>query len=408
MSVARDHVLTILCLATYFKGVDFIRECKQQGCRVILLTKDKLLEEDWPRESIDDRIGVPNDAGSDTLIQAVNQLARQQKLDRLVALEEYDVINAALIREHLCMPGMSSTTARVFRDKLSMRVKAQETGIRVPEFVHALNYEDIGTYMNRVSPPWVLKPRSDVSAIGIKKLSNSEQVWRAIEELDARERLHERSPYHLLEQFIAGDVYHVDSLVASGEVRFAGVSRYGRPPMNVAHEGGVFLSATVEYDADDRKALLAINRQLLIGLGLMHGAAHAEFIKRDADGNFYFLEVAARVGGAYIAETLEAASGLNLWREWARIEIAHGESHYAVRPAYEEYSGIVLSLARQEYPDTSTYTDPEIAYRVKKRYHVGLIVRSPEHRRVLELLEQYAQRFANDFIAIVPPLERPE
>ncbi len=407
MSVSRAHALTILCLATYFKGVDFIRECKRQGCRVILLTKDKLLEEYWPRESIDDRIGVPNDAGSDILIQVVNQLARRQKLDRVVALEEYDVINAALIREHLCIPGMSGTTARVFRDKLLMRVKAQEISIRAPEFVHALNYEDIGAYMNCVPPPWVLKPRSDVSAIGIKKLSNPEEVWRTIEELDAREHPHERSPYYLLEQFIAGDVYHVDSLVASGEVIFAGVNRYGRPPMSVAHEGGVFLSSTVECDSDDRKALLAINRQLLIGLGLTHGAAHAEFIKGYADGNFYFLEVAARVGGAYIAETLEAASGINLWRGWARIEIARGEGHNAVRPSSEEYSGIVLSLARQEYPDTSAYTDPEIAYRVKKRYHVGLIVRSPEHRRVLELLEQYARRFANDFIAVVPPLERP-
>ena len=73
-----------------------------------------------------------------------------------------------------------------------------------------------------------------------------------------------------------------------------------------------------------------------------------------------------------------------------------------------EHAGIVLSLAKQEFPDTSAYDDPEIAYRVKKKLHAGLIVRSKSHERVTELLNDYARRFENDFIAVLPPLERPE
>jgi biotin carboxylase len=261
--------------------------------------------------------------------------------------------------------------------------------------------------MSRVAPPWVLKPRADVSAMGIKKLSESEQVWRAIDVLDARESLGERSSFYLLERFVAGDVFHVDSLVEEGEVVFSWASCYGRPPMEVAHEGGAFISYTVEHDSEDERQLFDINRRLLSTLDLRRGAAHAEFIKGAADGRFYFLEVASRVGGAFTAENVEAASGVNLWREWARIELAGAGERVGVKAARREYSGIVLSLARQECPDTSAYTDAEIAFRVRKNHHVGLIVRSPEQSRVRQLLDDYARRFAADFIAVAPPLERP-
>jgi len=63
MSQTEKRPLNIICVATYFKGADFIRECKAHGCHVILVTKEKMLGEDWPRESLDDLIAVPNDAG---------------------------------------------------------------------------------------------------------------------------------------------------------------------------------------------------------------------------------------------------------------------------------------------------------------------------------------------------------
>lgn len=403
-----SRALNVVCLASYFKGGDFMRECKRLGCRVVLVTKEKFLYEDWPRESLDDIISVPNDASPDLFTYTVTQIARQMTLDRLVALEEFDVINAGLIREHLRLPGMTSSHARVFRDKLAMRCVARDAGIPVPDFVHVLNYDDLRAYMARVPPPWVMKPRAEVSALGIKKLTNDEEVWRTIDQLDLREPLREHSSYYLLERYVPGDVFHVDSLVEDGEVVFAGVNAYGRPPMDVTHGGGVFISYTLAHGSDDQLSLLDLNRKLIAALGLKRGAAHAEFIKGRDDAQFYFLEIAARVGGAYIAEVLEASSGVNIWREWANIEIHDGEAPYLLPPVRTEYGGIALSLARQEFPDTSTYNVQEIVYRVKKRHHVGLVVRSPELSRVRELLDDYARRFADEFVAVAPPLEKAE
>jgi hypothetical protein len=408
MAESNTPPLRVVCLASYFKGAEFLRECKREGCEVILVTKERLLNEEWPRESLDEIFALPDNAGPESFTHGVTQLARRKKIDRLVALEEFDVMTAAHIREHLRMSGMGLTSARLFRDKLAMRVRAREAGIPAPEFVHVLNYQEVGEYMERVPPPWVMKPRSDVSAIGINKLHDAEQVWRAIEALDRRENPQEQSSYFLLERFVPGDVFHVDSLVEGGRVRFSGVNRYGRPPMNVAHEGGVFISQTVRHNSADQRRLLQLNRKLISGLGLERGATHAEFIKSASDGEFYFLEIAARVGGAFIAETLEAATGVNIWREWARIELAAGGRPVEIAPLRKEYAGIALSLAKQEYPDTSNFTDSEIVYRVRKRHHVGLVVRSARMERVTELLDEYARRFAEEFAAVLPMPERVE
>jgi biotin carboxylase len=399
--------LTIVCLASYFKGVDFLRQCRDAGCHVVLVIKARTRDEPWPIECIDTLLTVPNDASPDLVVHTVSELARSRRVDRIVALEEYDVLGAALIREHLRVPGMGTSTARLFRDKLAMRVKADDAGIRVPAFVHVLNHDELRDFMAAVPPPWVLKPRSDVSAVGIQKLHEPGLVWRAIEALDARPALHERSSYYLLERFVPGEVFHVDALTRDGEVVLAGVNRYWRPPMEVAHHGGVFVTCTVERGGEEERALLEMNRALLAALGFVRGATHAEFI-RSASGEFHFLEVAARVGGAYIAETLEAATGVNIWREWANIELARDVHPYELPLHRHDYGGVALALARQEWPDTSAYSDPEIVHRVRKRHHVGLVVRSPGYQRVQELLGQYVTRISEDFLAVLPPLERTE
>jgi biotin carboxylase len=399
---------TIVCLASYFKGSDFIRECHAQGARVVVIVREKVRDEAWPRECIDQFVTVPNQVTSETFVQAVSEIARTTRIDVLVALEEYDVMHAAVVREHLRLAGMGTTTGRLFRDKLAMRVKAQEAGITVPDFVHVLNEDEISYYMSHVAPPWVLKPRSDVSAVGIQKVDRPELVWQAIAALDQRPALNERSSYYLLEQYVPGEVFHVDSLVEQKRVLFAGVHRYWRPPMDVAHNGGVFVTTTVARGSVEERALLAMNQALVRALGFVRGATHAEFIRGAIDGRFYFLEIAARVGGAYIAETLEAATGINLWREWARLELSSRERPYTLPSPRQEYGGLALSLARQEWPDTTRFADAEVAYRVHKRHHVGVIVRSPSFGRVQELLATYSRRIDEEFLAVLPPMERPQ
>jgi biotin carboxylase len=393
--------LTFLCITTYEKGQEFMRECKRQGCRVLLLTAEKLRDADWPRESLDDTFYLPADLPLADIVTAVTHLARTRKLDRIVALDEYDMETASTLREHLRVPGMGLTTMRYFRDKLAMRMRALDRGVRVPDFVPVFNHDDIEYYLGHVPGPWVLKPRQEASAIGIKKIHAAEELWPVLEQLG------DKQSSYLLERFVPGEVYHVDSVVSENDVVFASVSKYGKPPMNVAQGGGVFTTFTVPRGSDADAGLRQTNRDLIAALGLVRGVAHAEFIHAHADGHFYFLECAARVGGAYINEMVEAASGINLWREWARIEIAGGDGSYKLPPVREDYAGVILSLARQENPDTSGYNDPEVYLRIKKHHHAGLILRSTDPQHIPQLLEDYTRRFAQEFLAVEPPREKP-
>ena len=147
MTEAQTPPHTFVCLASYFKGAEFMRECKREGVRVYLITKEKFAHEDWPRESLEELIVVPNETSPDVYIHTVNQLGRRVKVDRVVALEEFDVVTAGRIREELLLPGMNGAEARRYRDKLLMRAVAKVAGIRVPEFVHVLNYEALGEYI---------------------------------------------------------------------------------------------------------------------------------------------------------------------------------------------------------------------------------------------------------------------
>src|ERR687884_376894 len=178
-----ERPLTILCLASYEKGAEFMRECKRQNCRVLLLTSESIANADWPRESIDEIFLIPDDNKKWKLadvISGVSYLARTETIDCIVPLDDFDLETAAALREHLRVPGMGETTTRYFRDKLAMRVRAREAGIPVPDFVPILNYDRIREYLATVPPPWVLKPRFSASAIGIRKLHEAEQVWRTL------------------------------------------------------------------------------------------------------------------------------------------------------------------------------------------------------------------------------------
>jgi biotin carboxylase len=403
--------MTILCIATYFKGDAFLRECKKQGCTVLLLTTDKLIGAEWPRESIDEIHSVPRDATDDAVRRHVDKIARRHRIDRIAALDDFDVELAAMLREHLRVAGLGRTTASRFRDKLAMRMQARTLGVPVPEFTAAFNDQEVAEWAQRVSPPWVLKPRSSAAALGIKKADDRDALMRALDAAgDDRAQC-------LLEQFVPGDVYHVDSIVWDGQVVFAVAFKYGRPPMEVAHQGGLFITRRLADDSDEARAILGINRTLQEGLGLRRGVSHTEFIRGSgrsggsggsgrSDG-FVFLETSARVGGAYIVETIEAATGINLWREWAKVEIAGEAGSYSVPAHRRDYAGIVLTLARQEQPDMSAYADPEIAAIIRKEFHAGLIVGSADPQRVESLLADYSQRFYRDFFATAPPPERP-
>jgi hypothetical protein len=398
--------LTFLCITCYFKGGDFLRACKEAGNTVYLLTAKRTEGKAWPYESIDEFFYMEDDANTlpnfENMIKGMAYVMRTRKIDRVVALDDFDVEKAAILREHFRIPGMGQTTARYFRDKLAMRVQARDAGIKVPPFTGLFNDVEITEYLRATSPPWVIKPRSEASAAGIKKVHSFDEAWQTVHSLG------EERHQFLIEQFKPGDVFHVDSLTLDRKVIFERSSQYLNTPFEVAHGGGIFRSVTVAFNSKDAKALKKMNEQVLKAFQMNYSASHTEVIKCHEDGEFYFLETASRVGGAHLAEMVDYSSGINLWREWAKIETAKARGEqYTLPEVQEDYSGIIISLARQQWPDISPFNDPEIVWRMNEEYHVGLIVKSTSRQRVMELMDKYAEMIRHDYHASAPAQDKP-
>lgn len=393
-----ENAKTFICISNYFKGVDFLIQLKELGNKVFLITSEKLRDKPWPTEFIDEIFYMP---GQDTdwnlehLLLGVGSLMKSNSIDAIVALDDYDVEKATYLRENLRIDGMGQTTGRYFRDKLAMRMRAKSCGISNPLFCSLFNDHDINTFADSVSAPWVLKPRSEASAAGIIKVYDKESLWIHINEMG-----NNRFKY-LLEQFRPGDVYHCDSLVLNTKIIFSITSKYLSTPMEISQGGGIFRSANIEYDSEDDLAIKAINEQVIKGFGLKHGAAHSEYIKCSDNGKIYFLETSSRVGGAHLAEMVAEASNINLWKEWAKIENSLAKAtKYTLPKIKKEYAGIVLTLSKFQYPDLSSFSDSEVCFRVPLEYHAGLIVKSNSNKRILALLDDYANRLSRDFSAV--------
>lgn len=383
--------MNFLCICTFFKGSEFLKSCKAEGNNVFLLTDKKLEHKPWPRESIDQMFfldAVENSFDTyQTILEGIAGLMRTTKIDRVVALDDFDVEKAALVREHFRIPGMGQTTARYFRDKLAMRVKAQSENVAVPPFTTLFHDVDITEYLQKTEAPWLIKPRSEASATGIKKVHSFDEAWNAVHALGGQRH------NYLLEQFKPGDVYHVDSLTVDGKIVFASCSQYLNTPFEVAHGGGIFRSVTVEFGSKDEKALQKINKEVMKAFGMQFSASHTEVIKNHETGEYYFLETASRVGGAHLAEMVEASSGINLWREWAKVETAKATDKTYKLPKREKmYSGIIISLSSHEKPDYAPFDAPEVVWRMDEEYHVGLIVKSESRERVMELMDDFAHK----------------
>ncbi|WP_066434775.1 acetyl-CoA carboxylase biotin carboxylase subunit family protein [Chryseobacterium sp. CCH4-E10] len=397
---------TIVCISCYYKGYDFMDEMKSLGNKVILVTSENLKEKNWPWHAIDEVFYMPEITPSvwnlDHLVQGSSHLMQTRKVDAVVALDDYDVEKAALIRETFRIPGMGQTTHRYFRDKLAMRQKAKDSGINVPEFTAVFNNDAVNSFVDKVSPPWVLKPRSEASASGIKKLASKDELWGELNNLGEERHL------FLLESFKPGDVYHVDSLTFNKETVFTSASKYLAPPMQVSHEGGVFRTRTLGRYSDEFKALEAANVKVLSSFGLMHGATHTEFIKSNEDGKYYFLETSSRVGGAHIPDLVEASSSINIWREWARIEDALLKNKsYEISKPTGHYSGLIIALIKDKDPDYSQFESPETVKFLPLEHHVGIVYKSSDPLIIQERLDRAAEKILAEMLNILPPKSKP-
>ncbi|MEB3196661.1 MAG: ATP-grasp domain-containing protein [Candidatus Sericytochromatia bacterium] len=387
---AKLHFFVVMAATHGLYGESFLRELKRQGHRVVVLTRADALGYDWPRDLMDALYAVPDIFDPLGVENAVGYLARTERIDRLIGLGEYDIEVAARLREHLRIPGMGETTARYFRDKLAMRERAQGRDILVPRFIGAIHHPAIAAFMAEVPAPWVLKPRMAASSKGIQKLTEADAVWKSLDALG------DRASHHLLERYTPGEVFHVDGVVSGGQVLFEAAHRYGKPILDLHTEGGVYTSWRLEEQGEDAQKLYALNRRVIAAFGMLAGVFHIEYIRGREDGQFYFLEASARVGAGLIENMVEAESGINLWAEWARLEVGEVLPPYSISRDRDVYAGVLASATAAARPDVSAYLGSHVQELPAKPHHMGLLVTGSSEQELRERIQGLAERIERE------------
>ncbi|MNX94715.1 argininosuccinate lyase [compost metagenome] len=319
------------------------------------------------------------------LALAAQERIDSKPIDRVVALLERDVELAAEIREMLGIEGQPRWQAHLFRDKLAMRLHALSCGVKVPYFAAAADRDAVTRMLEQVPPPYLLKPRDGLGASGIKRLDRREEVFQALDALG------DKVDRYLLEQYVAGAVYHVDAVTKDGTPRFAVASRYGLPLLDVL-QGGNFVSYTIARGSALEQRLLEANRRIIQGFGYQRGVSHIEFIVGRDDQEIYFLEGASRMAAARIPWVLKQATGVCMYEEWAGLEAL---PDYEPAHAREGYAGIITTVTKRGPANLGHFQDPSIVWKSSDPYVPSMIVRADDPRSLEDRMRYLDREFAS-------------
>lgn len=391
----------VLAVAHFCKGERILKTFQELGCQITLLSRADLQDKPWPRDLVNEVFFVKDFRDRRDVLNAVSYLHQDRDFQIVAPLDEYAVGTAAKLRAHLALPGLCEGTTRKVRDKLTMRCVARSHGIAIPKFCGFNNRTKISALLATTSPPWMVKPRAAGGSVRILKLWKPDEIWAKYEELQ------DRRSHHLIEEFVPGDVFHVDTIVHDGKILLEVPGRYANSPFDVWHSGGVFAAQTVPRKSKLCKELLTLNRRVIEAMGIRNGVNHAEFLGQG--GKLQFLEIAARVPGSNLDQLTTAATGVDLFEESAKIQYCRVSSRpYKLAKFRYKEAGIVQCLAQQEQPSLEGIAHfPEITWTWNKDHHIGAAFCSPKASRIDDLIHEILQRFQQDNLAVMPASESP-
>lgn len=279
-----------------------------------------------PREVYTDIELIDNYDASDRVEQVAFHMASRARVDCLIAPSEIDLIRAGRLRDRLGIEGQSETSAIRFRDKFAMKSRLSEANIAVPKFALLADTMNHVTDWRRIGDSVLLKPRDGFGSKGIFKINSDASFAEAIGLIQINSTVEE----YYAEEFIDGELFHVDGLIRDGLWATGWPSRYLYKPLDYstgAHGGSYMIDqGPLAHD------LIDFAKAIIIGIGSPSVASfHAE-IFRTSDGRLLAGEIASRTAGNKIRDVIQAGLGIDLTREWVRAQVGAPSAHLPQLP----------------------------------------------------------------------------
>ncbi|WP_052429653.1 ATP-grasp domain-containing protein [Paenibacillus borealis] len=286
------------------KRVDYIKALNNLDVEIVLFTKKKF-ENDY-RQIFTTVLGYDHLEHNDNVYYDLIEMHKEKNFDVIIATYEFDLEKVGLLRSYLGLPGQNASSSLLFRNKFKMKSRLQGT-VNLPRFKEVTNVFDIFDFAQSNGYPFVVKPQSGAGSVGVKIIRDVSGL-RKLLEASITEPL-------LIEEYITGEMFHVDGLYKDGHLILSVPSKYINDCL--AFETGKYLGSVMLEERDpyyDR-----LNREVAKVLDTLETpnqviAFHAEFFLDDED-TLIFCEIASRVGGGMIPEAIYYAKGVDLLTE---------------------------------------------------------------------------------------------
>jgi len=231
-------------------------------------------------------------------------------IDKIIALSEYDLESAAFLRDELRLKGTNSEQVKLYKDKVVMKRRLQEKGLRIPSFIECNNPADVISFSERVNYPLILKPKVGAASKGVYRVLCNSEMFPLLKSIGTN--------IYECEEYVRGTVLHIDGLVKNQETIFLKASKYINTCL--AFNYGVPLGSVIIDDVVLNKRIKDFTSEILEGLELSDSAFHLELIHSESD-EIVFLELNARVGGGEIPFLIRDLFSMDLVATWVRIQM---------------------------------------------------------------------------------------
>ncbi|MGD8165321.1 ATP-grasp domain-containing protein [Pantoea sp. FN0307] len=334
--------------------------------------------------------------------QAVECIASKQKITCsdviFIAKDEDSLDVAARLREINGTKGTKPADILPFINKLVMKDRVSLAGISVPghlAFDPSAYKRCAENWLNfvedKLAYPLFTKQIDSAGSEDARKIHSRSELMQWCSE-------HAECDNYEIDEFIEGELFHVDTLVSQGEVLLTFVSRYNRP--NAEALLGLSMGSTLmSEDMADYAALEEFNRNVLNSLTpLPDGAFHHEIFKRP-NGQLIFLEIAARSAGAFIPKMLEKACGINI--EEMHFMAQLGEIPPRLSSQFKQYAAWLFFPPRPGVIEHCSVPDLTVEHELFWRHTTGTELSAPASSsdRVLGVVLwcEDVQKLANNY-----------
>lgn len=239
------------------------------------------------------------------------KLIEKHKIKTIIAKSECDLLRAGKLRDAFQIEGQSFTQALAFRDKVVMKSHLEKSNLRIPTYRRIENKSDAIAFSNSQGFPLVLKPTDGAGSLNTVIIENANQMETLPDTLFENNME--------IEEYIAGEMYHVDGIVLNNEVKFIYPSKYFHDCLRYQNNESSG-SCILEYHHPLRERLIDFTKSILSALPTPTMTTfHAEIFHTPED-ELIFCEIASRTGGVRIREMLRHAFDIDLDQLWIQAQ----------------------------------------------------------------------------------------